>query len=159
VKGGPSKRIWNLKESIWIATRQKLNPNRTILEQATIVGVKGPTGKLTKTAALAGSGRIADYAEFRGSKFVAGDVKSAEEFMGSVEGGVKVGPIEAEMRASTKIAQQHAVEHTVLKAAQVKGSKIVITGREVTTGKKVTLEVDAANYTSEVVTYSDPVPH
>lgn len=160
LKGGPAKRIWNLKESIWVATRQKLNPNRTILEQATIVGVKGPTGKLTTTKALAGSGRIADFAEFRGSKLVAGDIKSAEEFMGSIAGGVSQSEkIEAEMRATSKIGEQHAVEDTVLKAAQVKGSKIVVTGRDVTTGRKVTLEVDAANYSSETVTYSDPVPN
>src|SRR5262249_43033913 len=115
LKGGPSKRIWNLKESIWIATRQKLNPDRTILEQATIVGVKGPNGKLTTTKALAGSGRIADYVEFRGSKIVGGDIKSAEEFMGSIEGGVThAEKIEAELRASSKIAQQHAVEAEVL---------------------------------------------
>jgi len=159
MKGGPSKRIWNLKESKWVALRQKAFPDRTILEQATIVGVKDANGKMATTKTLAGSGRIADFVEVRGSKFVAGDIKSAEEFMGSVQGGVKTGPVEAELRATSKIAQQHDVEGKVLQAAQAQGSKIVITGRDVATGKKMTIEVDAANYASEVVTYTDVKPN
>jgi hypothetical protein len=160
LKGGPSKRIWNIKESRWVAERQKLNPNRTILEQARIVGVKGADGKMTSTKTLAGVGRIADFVEVRGSKYVAGDIKSAQEFMGSIEGGVKTGPVEAELRAASKIGEQHAAEAKVLEAARAQpGSKIVITGRDVITGRKVTMQVDASAYASEVVTYEDVAPH
>ena len=161
LKGGPSKKIWNVKESLWIAKRQKAYPDRTILEQPRIVGVKGSDGKVTTSKSIAGSGRIPDYVEFRGSKVVAGDIKSAEEFLGSVAGGLKGNDarIEAEFLASSKIGKQHGVEGKVLETATKGGGKIVIEGRDVITGQKVRREVDPKDFGSEVVSYEQVQPN
>ncbi|ABF39862.1 hypothetical protein Acid345_0857 [Candidatus Koribacter versatilis Ellin345] len=155
-KGGPIKGLWNVKERIWAIKRQMAYPNRTILEQAHIVGVRAPDGTIKPTNEIGKGGRIPDYVEVRGQKIVAGDLKSGEEFKKSIAGGLaKPGEIEAEFRKSAKIAQQQGVEDKVLNAAKGNGGKIVIEGFDVTTGEKVVKEVDPADYGSEVITYDD----
>lgn len=160
LKGGPIKKIWNIKERIWLLRRQKAFPGRTILEQPEIVGVKTQAGTVKPTEAIAGKGRTPDFAEVVGSGTVAGDLKSPSEVTGSIAGGVKKqGPIEGEFKDTSKIGQQHQVEKQILDEARKQGGKIVIKGRNVLTGEVMTIEVDPANYSSTVVTYEDVLPN
>ncbi len=160
LKGGPIKGIWNIKERIWLLRRQKLFPGRTILEQPEIVGVKTPAGTVKPTSTIAGKGRTPDFLEVEGSKTVAGDLKSASEIKESIAGGIKKpGPVEAEFKDSSKIAQQHQVEAKILEEAQKQGGKIVIKGKNVLTGEIETIEVDPTDYSSTVVTYEDVLPN
>jgi hypothetical protein len=160
LKGGPSKAIWNVKERIWILKRLKAYPDRTILEQPRIVGVKMTDGTVKPTTTVAGKGRTPDFVEVRGTKTVAGDLKSAEEFKRSIAGGLKrPAKIEGEFRASSKVRQQHQVEERLLDEAREQSGKIVVEGRNVLTGKIETIEVDPANYSSEVITYEDVQPN
>jgi hypothetical protein len=160
LKGGPIKRIWNAKERLWILKRQQAFPDRTILEQARIVGVKTPDGKMRPVSRISKTGRTHDFAEVRGTKVVGGDLKSTEEFLTSIEGGVKKAQtMEGEFRKSSKIGGQHKVEDKVRKAAIKSGGVIVMQGKNVLTGKIETIEVPAANYRSEVLTYEDVRPN
>lgn len=160
LKGGPIKGVWNVKERIWILKRQKAFPDRTILEQPKIVGVKTADGKVKPTSDITGKGRTPDFIEIRGNKTVAGDLKSADELKNSIAGGIKKpGPIEADIRASSKVGGQHQVEADFLKEARSQGGKIIIEGKNVLTGKIETIEVDPANFASEVLTYDDVQPN
>jgi hypothetical protein len=63
------------------------------------------------------------------------------------------------VRSGSKVGGQHTVEQNVLKVAAKNGGVIVLEGRNVVTGKIETIEVPAANYKSEVLTYEDVVPN
>jgi hypothetical protein len=159
LKGGPIKGIWNVKERIWLLKRQKAFRGRKILEQPEIVGVKTADGTVKPTTAIAGKGRTPDFVEVRGAKTVGGDLKSAAEIKQSVAGGTKKGPVEAEFRESSKIGQQHKVEGLILDEAQTKGGRLVIKGKNVLTGEIETIEVNPADYSSEVISYEDVFPN
>jgi hypothetical protein len=160
LKGGDIKGIWNIKERIWLLKRQKAYPGRTILEQVKIVGVRGADGSLKPTTDIAAQGRTPDFVEMHGDKAVAGDLKSASELQKSIAGGLKKpGPIEGDFRASSKVGGQHQVEGKVLAEAQTQNGKIVMTGTNVMTGKVETIEVDVANYSSEVLPYEEVRPN
>jgi Domain of unknown function (DUF4157)/Putative RNase-like toxin, toxin_1 len=160
LKGGSSKAIWNAKERIWILKRQMAHPERTMLEQARVVGIKNPDGTIQPTTSVAATGRTPDFVEVRGTEVVAGDLKSQNEFIKSIQGGVKKPKkIEGDFRSGSKVGGQHTVEQNVLKVAAKNGGVIVLEGRNVVTGKIETIEVPAANYKSEVLTYEDVVPN
>jgi Domain of unknown function (DUF4157)/Putative RNase-like toxin, toxin_1 len=159
LKGGPIKGIWNAKERLWILKRQQAYPDRTILEQARIVGVKRADGTLRPMSEISKTGRTPDYVELRGNKMVAGDLKSAKELLSSIDGGVGSEPIEGEFRESSKIAGQHKVENKVLKAAVKDQGVIVMQGRNVRTGEVQTIQIPVADYRSEVLTYEDVRPN
>jgi hypothetical protein len=160
VAGGPIKHYWNVKERIWALKRQQAHPERTLLSQATIVGVKSPDGNLRTTELIGGKGRIPDYVEIRGSQVVAGDLKSISEFKKSIAGGIKSGPVEAEFRVGKKgIGAQQKVEKKVLEEALKSGGKIIIRGRDVLTGEFHEMEVDPSQYASEVLTYEEIYPN
>ncbi|TYO63558.1 DUF4157 domain-containing protein [Bradyrhizobium hipponense] len=159
LKGGDMKSVWNVKERIWLLKRQKANPDRTILEQADVVGVKAH-GSLRPAADIAGEGRTLDFVEQRGNKTVGGDLKSASELQKSVAGGVKrPGPIEGDFRPRSKIGGQHEVEAKILAEARKQNGKIVVRGKNILTGQVETIEVDPANYSSEVINYEEVLPN
>jgi Domain of unknown function (DUF4157) len=159
LKGGPSKSIWNAKERLWILKRQMAYPDRTILEQPRIVGVKTPDGKIQPMSEISGKGRTPDFVEMRGPKTVGGDLKSASELMGGIKGGIKSGDIAAEFRERSKIGGQHQAESKVIKTAEEQGGLIVLKGRNVLTGEEETIAVSAEDYSSEVLTYEDVRPN
>jgi hypothetical protein len=87
-------------------------------------------------------------------------LKSGKELMGSVEGGIKnPESTQGDFRGSSKVGQQHKVENKVLKTAVKTGGVIVMEGRNVLTGQIQTVEVSAADYQSEVLTYEDVRPN
>ncbi len=160
MKGGPIKGIWNAKERLWILKRQAAFPERTILEQPRVVGVKMPDGTLRPMSGISKTGRTPDFVELRGQQPVSGDLKSGKELMGSVEGGVKnPESTQGDFRESSKVGQQHKVENKVLKTAVKTGGVIVMEGRNVLTGQMQTVEVSAADFQSEVLTYEDVRPN
>lgn len=160
LKGGAIKDVWNAKEKIWIIQRQKAYPGRQILEQAQILGVRQADGTIRATSDIAGTGRTLDFVEARGTQIVGGDLKSPNELVKSVAGGVKnPKAIEGEFRVTSKVGGQHAVEEKVLTEARKGSGKLVIRGKNVLTGKVETLEVDVGSYSSEVLTYADVHPN
>jgi hypothetical protein len=160
LKGGPSKSLWNAKERIWIIKRQMAYPDRTILEQVKIVGVKTPQGTEISAHSIAKKGRTPDYAEIRGSKVIAGDLKSSNEFLKSIKGGVSnPKAIEGEFRGTSKIAEQHKVESKIRAAAKKHGGAIILEGVNVLTGNVDRIEVPVDQYSSEVLTYEDVRPN
>ncbi|HEY4985146.1 MAG TPA: hypothetical protein VII39_00870, partial [Bradyrhizobium sp.] len=159
LKGGPIKGIWNAKERMWILMRQIANPNRTILEQARIVGVKTADGTIQPTSSISGTGRTPDFVEVRGSDVVGGDLKSSKELMSSVKGGLHTDKLEGDFRDSSKVGGQHIVEGKIIKAAQDSKGVIVLEGRNVLTGAIQTIEVPVDKYRSEVLTYDDVRPN
>lgn len=160
VKGGDSKGIWNAKEHIWLLSRLKAFPDRTLLGQATIVGVKSSNGAIKPTAVIAGIGRDPDFIEVRGSKTIAGELKSSNELTSSIAGGIKKpGPIDCEFRGSSKVGRQQEVEEKIVNEARKAGGKVIVKGRNVMTDQIETIEVDPANYGSEVVPYGEVRPN
>jgi len=155
LKGGPSKGVWNAKERLWLLRRQKIYPKRQMLEQVTIVGVKDSTGTLKTAKSFGQQGRILDFAEVNGAQVTAGDLKSADELMGSVKGGVKKGPIEGTIKPKSKLGQQIVKEDALVNDATANKGKLVLQGTDVRTGESVTIEVEPSNFDSTVVTYDD----
>jgi hypothetical protein len=154
LKGGPIKEIWDVKEEIWVLKRQRAYPDRTLLKQAEVVGIKAADGTITPTAAVAGKGRRLDYAEVRGEQVIGGDLKSSHELVSSVAGGVKrPGPVEGTLRG--KIAGQHDVEAQVSAEATRQNGKLVIRGVNVLTEKLDEIVVDPSNYSRALSTYED----
>jgi hypothetical protein len=158
LKGGPIKVIWNTKEDIWLLKRQRAYPGRKILAQAHIVGVKSPGGNVVEAATVAGQGRTLDYVELRGSKVVGGELKSEAELKTSVRGGLK-GSTEIAGEFRGKVAAQQRVERRLQAEASKQGGKLVIKGVNVMTEKEETIEVDPADYGSEVTTYAEQLPN
>jgi len=160
VKGGPIKEIWNVHERTWIARRLDAYPRHTILQQPSFQGVKAPDGKMTSVRKIAGKGRTPDFVEVRGDKVVAGDLKSAEEVMRSVAGGLKKAKgVRGEFRPTSKIGGQRIKEQLILDEARKQGGLVVIRGRDARTGELVILEVDPANFSSELMTYEEVFPN
>lgn len=159
LKGGPIKGIWNAKERLWILMRQIAYPNRTILEQARIVGVKAADGTIQPVSGISSTGRTPDFVEVRGSEVVGGDLKSSKELTSSVKGGLYTDQLEGEFRDSSKVGGQHNVEGKIIRAAQASNGTIVLEGRNVLTGQVQTVEVAADKYRSEVLTYDDVRPN
>ena len=158
IKGGPIKELWNTKEEIWVLKRQRAYPDRQILAQARVVGIKSAQGEVTPAAAVAGKGRTPDYVEVRGSKVVGGDLKSASETLRSVVGGLKR-PAAISGTFGGKIGAQHGVEQRILTAASQQGAKLIIEGVDAKTEQIVRMEVDPADYSSEVTTYEEVLPN
>jgi hypothetical protein len=151
-KGGPYKGLYNELEHLWTVKRAKAYPNRQLLEQAEIVGVKGADGKIKSAKQIAGKGRTLDFVEVDGKKVLAGDLKSKDELINSIEGGIKdPSSIEGVFRDKSKIGVQHGKEEAVLAKANKSGGKLVIRGKDVKTGKVVTIEVDSSEYASTVM--------
>jgi hypothetical protein len=158
-KGGPYKDLYNKKETLFVLKRAKAFPNRQILEQAEITHIKSPDGTLRSASKIAGEGRIPDMVEINGAKVTGTDLKSSHELINSIEGGVKnPTQVEGTFGAGSKVGKQHAKEDSILKAMS-EGDKLIIRGRDVRTGQSVTIEVDAKNYGSEVLTYEDLLPN
>jgi hypothetical protein len=156
LKGGDIKKIYNVKEQIWILKRQKAYPDRLILEQAEIIGVRMPDG----TIRTANKGLILDFVEVRGSKVVGGDLKSSFELQHSIKGGVKrPTQIMGEIKESSKIGIQHQAEKAVLQEALQQGGKIVIKGKNVKSGVMEIKDVHPNEYVSEIITYEDVLPN
>jgi len=159
-KGGPFKALYNAQERIWTLKRAKAYPNRQIIEQAEIVGVRNADGTMKTAKAIAGEGRTLDFVEIEGKKVLAGDLKSKDELIHSIEGGVKKpASIEGEFLEKSKIGAQHAKENKILQEAQKSKGKIVIRGKDVRTGQTVTIEVEAGDYASTVLIYEEIYPN
>lgn len=158
VKGGPIKSIWNAFEELWILRRQRAYPDRTLLRQTSIKGVRTPSGDLIEIGALSETGRILDFLELDGTRALGGDLKSSAELLKSVKGGLKRSS-SVEGNLAGKIGKQRAVEQTVLNAARQRGGKILFEGENVLTGAKQTVEVDPADFSSTVLTYGEIYPN
>jgi hypothetical protein len=160
LKGGPSKGLWNLQEKLWVLKRQRAYPNRQLLEQARIVGVRSPNGAINRAEEIAEEGRIFDFLEIGEKRLIGGDIKSTEEFKSSIKGGLKRSKSTTlEFRPSSKIGGQHTKELKLIEDAKQSGGKLVIRGVDVRTGETVIIEVDASNLDSIVITYADVYPN
>jgi outer membrane biosynthesis protein TonB len=157
-KGGPFKALYNEQERLWTLKRAKAFPNRQILEQAEIVGVRGADGTMKASSTIAQEGRTLDFVEIDGKRVIGGDLKSKDELINSIEGGLKEPSIDARFRDKSKIGLQHGKEEKILAEAK-QGGKLVIRGRDVRTGAMVTVEVDAADYAAQVVIYGEVYPN
>jgi len=156
-KGGSSKEIFNIKESQWLLKRQQMYMNRTIIEQAQIVGVELPDGTIKPISELSRTGRTLDFVEVVDNQYMAGDLKSTSEFLNSIKGGVKKGDgkIMGDFRPKSKVGGQHSVEEKILEYARKHNGKIVVKGNDVRTGVSQTLKIEVGNYHSKVVVYGD----
>jgi hypothetical protein len=159
-KGGPIKDVWNQYERLWVLKRQMAYPQRLILEQAEIVGVRTADGQVVPSEKIAGERRILDFAEFEGRTVRGGDLKSKQEMMKSVKGGYKnPKDVPGEFSKKSKIGKQLDKENAIVEFARVRRGKLLIRGRDVKTGEQVTREVDVDNYSSTVIPYSDIQPN
>ncbi|MEO6669741.1 MAG: DUF4157 domain-containing protein [Ferruginibacter sp.] len=161
LKGGPIKKIWNLYEKIWLLKRQRNHMDRIILEQPHFVGIRNPDGSITPMSQITKKGRRPDYVELYDNKVIAGDLKSQQELLGSVDGGLSPGDgkIIGTYRKSSKIAQQHAIEDKVLATARKKQGTIILRGRDVRSGEIHEIEVSPGDYQSNVLSYKEELPN
>jgi hypothetical protein len=158
-KGGPSKGMWNKQEELYVLERARAYPNRTVLEQARLVGVKGTDGKVTKAADITGEeGRTLDFLEIDGSRVLGGEGKSKAEIVHSVEDLHGPGTV-GDFKATTKVGKQRAKETSIIDDANARHGLLVFTGKDVRTGDIYTIEVDPKNYTSTVISYDQIMPN
>lgn len=140
-KGGPKKGIDNAKETLWLLKRQKAYPDRQILQNCEIKGVRGADGKLTSTTDIAGSGREPDFVEIDKGKGTMGELKSEWEFDKSLSGGpgTKAGG-DTKIAGSSKMGGQFAAEDKVIAHARATGGKVIVSGFDLKTGLRIEVE-------------------
>lgn len=158
-KGGPSKAIWNKEEELFVLERARTYPDRTILEQVQLIGVKGKDGKIKPSSEIAGEGRTVDFLELHGSKVLGGEVKSKAEIVHSVE-NLKEPGMEGGFKTTTlKVGPQRRKEELIIDFANTQGGTLVFKGKDVRTGNTVDLEVGTKDYSSTVVAYDQVQPN
>jgi hypothetical protein len=158
-KGGPFKGIWNKEEELYVLERAKAYPDRTILEQVELVGVKGKDGKIKPSAEIAGEGRTVDFLEIDATKVLGGEVKSKAELVHSVEGLKEPGTQGGFKPTTSKVGQQRGKEELIINFANAQGGTLIFKGKDVRTGQDVTVEVDTKAYQSTVVAYDQIRPN
>jgi hypothetical protein len=156
-KGGPSKAIWNKAEELYVLERARAHPDRTILEQVRLVGVKGPGGKIKPADEIAGEGRTLDFLEIDGAKILGGEVKSKAEIVHSVD-DLHGSKIMGGFKDESKVGNQREKEGKIIQEAKIQGGTLVFKGKDVRTGESYTIEVGHEDYRSAVVAYDQILP-
>jgi hypothetical protein len=147
-------------ERLWVLKRQRAFPQRQLLEQAEIVGIRLRDGSVRASEAIASESRILDALEIEGQKVLGLDLKSGNELLRSIKGGLKrPGEIEGSFRGASKIGYQIAKEEKIVKEAATGGAKLIFKGKDVRTGRIVTVEVDPMNFGTNVVSYVEVMPN
>jgi hypothetical protein len=157
-KGGPAKELWNIKEELYVLERARAHPDRAVLEQVQLLGVKTPDGKLIPTQQLSTEGRIVDFIEVAGNQVLGGEVKSANELVNSVQ-GLRGADMEGTFRDTSKVGGQRATENAVVRAARKLNGTLVFKGKDVRTGAATSLEVSPQDYRATVVSYDQISPN
>lgn len=142
-KGGPKKGIDNAKEKLWFLKRQKAYPDRQILYSCEVKGVRLPDGTLTSAKSVAGSGRDPDFVEISPTKTTMGELKSEWEFNKSLVGGpgTRQGG-QTTVATGSKMGGQFAAEDKVVAHARGVQGKVVVTGFDLRTGRRIEIELD-----------------
>ncbi|HME38764.1 MAG TPA: DUF4157 domain-containing protein [Steroidobacteraceae bacterium] len=155
-KGGPIKGIYNAKEDLHVLLKARARPGTTVYEQVRLLGVGNAEGELT--SAISGEGRILDFLQEDGSKFVGGEIKSGSEIVKSVEdlGGPGTA---GKFKQTSKVGGQLSKEAKVIEQARKKGGVLIFRGTNVVTGETRTIAVKVEQYTATVVSYEDYLPN
>jgi hypothetical protein len=156
-KGGPYKAIWNKAEELYVLERARAHPDRDILEQVRLVGVKAADGTITAADDIAGEGRTVDFLEIDGGKVLGGEVKSKAEIVHSVEDLQEPGMVGG-FKSTSKVGGQQTKEQKIIDYARARGGNLMFEGKNVRTGAKTKVEVDLPNYQSTVVAYDQLSP-
>jgi hypothetical protein len=159
-KGGPSKGMWNKEEELYVLERARAHPDRTVLEQVRLVGVRKRDGTIIDATAIAEEGRTVDFLEIgnTGTKVLGGEVKSKAEIVHSVE-DLRGPGLVGGFKGTSKVGQQRSKESQIIDEARKSGGTLIFKGKDVRTGVDHTVEVDTAHYESTDVAYDQIVPN
>jgi hypothetical protein len=154
-KGGPGhKGLSNAREQDDVVRQIKERPDMDVLEQVkpqAFVLEDGTTVPVTGTKM---AGRQWDWiGSDDGSHWSLVEKKTVKEILGSVEGGLYRGPIEATFRPSSRIGKEIAAERSIYKAAAQRGPKLLVQGKNPLTGQMESRIIDLENSSTSLTDY------
>jgi hypothetical protein len=157
-KGGPIKGMWNKYEELYVLERARAHPDRIIIEQPRLIGIKAPNGKIRPTTDIVEEGRTVDFLEIDGTKVLGAELKSQAEIVGSVS-GLKSPGLTGDFRSTSKVGEQRGREQIIIEEAIANGSNLVFKGKDIRTGENFTKEIGPNDYRSTVVSYDQLAPN